>query len=764
MSEAPQSLPALHRAREIAYQHQHAEILPEHLLVALVQSDNDARALLSDMASPARAQGIFNKISYFLATDSRVKRGEIGGFPQNSLAIENIVRRAKVVAQREQRAIPNGPDLLYSIAAEPCFASLTLQEGGMTAQSIEDHRANQVARNAVADGAEDKRPALQKFAVNLNAQARAGKIDPVIGRDAEISSLVITLGRRRKCNALLAGEAGVGKTAIAEGLARKIVAGEVPEYLRGKEIYALDMGALVAGAKYRGDFEERLKAVLAEAEANKAILFIDEIHTVIGAGSASGGTMDAANLMKPALSRGNIQVIGATTTDECRKIFEKDAALARRFQKVQVGEPSVGQTIDILKGLKKQYESHHGVRYTESALQAAAELSARFIRDRQLPDKAIDIIDEAGSEQRSAPAGKRRKTIDAAVIGNLVARIANIPAQTVKGDEREKLRTLGDDMKSVVFGQDAAIDAVAAAVKMNRSGLGKTDKPVGSFLFNGPTGVGKTEVAKQLAQCLGVDLVRFDMSEYMEKHAVSRLIGAPPGYVGYDQGGLLTEAISKKPHCVLLLDEIEKAHPDIYNILLQVMDNGTLTDNNGRHADFRNVILIMTSNTGGAALTRPVIGFTGKPDVADSDAELKSQFAPEFRNRLDATVTFRNLGEDNIMRVVDKFISGLQAQLAEKNVTSEFTAAARKYFVREGYDPRMGARPMQRIIQDKVRSRLADELLFGKLANGGHVRVDYDDAAGGLSFAFGRAGTGGNGVIPQCKKTGAQKAPVLANG
>lgn len=606
-------------------------------------------------------------------------------------------------------------------------------------------------------------PALQKFAVNLIAQARAGKIDPVIGRDVEIRSLMTTLGRRQKCNALLVGEAGVGKTAIAEGLARKIVMGEAPEYLQGKEIYALDMGALVAGSKYRGDFEERLKAVLAEAEAQKALLFIDEIHTLIGAGAADGA-MDAANLMKPALSRGGIQVIGATTTDEYRKIFEKDAALARRFQKVQVGEPSVGQTVDILKGLKNQYESHHMVRYTESALQAAAELSARHIKGRQLPDKAIDIIDEAGAEQRTRPASKRRKTIDAEVIGDLVARIANIPAQTVKNNEREKLRTLGDDMKAVVFGQDAAIDTVAAAVKMNRSGLGKTDKPVGSFLFNGPTGVGKTEVAKQLAQCLGVDLIRFDMSEYMEKHAVSRLIGAPPGYVGFDQGGLLTEAISKKPHCVLLLDEIEKAHTDLYNILLQVMDNGTLTDNNGRQADFRNVVLIMTSNTGGAALTRPVIGFTGKPDVADSDAELKSQFAPEFRNRLDATVTFRNLNEDNIMRVVDKFISGLQAQLAAKNVTSEFTAAARQYFVREGYDPLMGARPMQLIIQDKVRGRLADELLFGQLANGGHVRVDYDDAVGGLSFAFGRAGTGGNDVIPQCKKPGAQKVPVLANG
>lgn len=606
-------------------------------------------------------------------------------------------------------------------------------------------------------------PALQKFAVNLIAQARAGKIDPVIGRDVEIRSLMTTLGRRQKCNALLVGEAGVGKTAIAEGLACKIVMGEAPEYLQGKEIYALDMGALVAGSKYRGDFEERLKAVLAEAEAQKALLFIDEIHTLIGAGAADGA-MDAANLMKPALSRGGIQVIGATTTDEYRKIFEKDAALARRFQKVQVGEPSVGQTVDILKGLKNQYESHHMVRYTESALQAAAELSARHIKGRQLPDKAIDIIDEAGAEQRTRPASKRRKTIDAEVIGDLVARIANIPAQTVKNNEREKLRTLGDDMKAVVFGQDAAIDTVAAAVKMNRSGLGKTDKPVGSFLFNGPTGVGKTEVAKQLAQCLGVDLIRFDMSEYMEKHAVSRLIGAPPGYVGFDQGGLLTEAISKKPHCVLLLDEIEKAHTDLYNILLQVMDNGTLTDNNGRQADFRNVVLIMTSNTGGAALTRPVIGFTGKPDVADSDAELKSQFAPEFRNRLDATVTFRNLNEDNIMRVVDKFISGLQAQLAAKNVTSEFTAAARQYFVREGYDPLMGARPMQLIIQDKVRGRLADELLFGQLANGGHVRVDYDDAVGGLSFAFGRAGTGGNDVIPQCKKPGAQKVPVLANG
>ena len=762
MSKAQNSFPALHRAREIAYTMQHAEILPEHLLLALMESDDDAKTLLSGMTQPLVSQGIFNRVSYFLAADRRVKRGEIGGFPQNSGPLENIIKRAEQAAQRDQRPRPSGQDYLFAIAAEPCFASLTLQEGGLFASTIQGYRAGAKNNEAAAEGG-NQQQALRKFAVNLNDQARAGKIDPVIGRETEIRNVMTTLGRRQKCNPLLVGEAGVGKTAIAEGLARKIVLGEAPEHLRGKEVYALDMGALLAGAKYRGDFEERLKAVLAEAEAKKALLFIDEIHTLVGAGAA-GSAMDAANLMKPALSRGKIQVIGATTTDEYRKIFEKDAALARRFQKIQVGEPSVGQTVEILKGLKKQYETHHGVRYTESALQAAAELSARFIQGRQLPDKAIDIIDEAGAEQRKQPASKRRKTIDAAVIGDLVARIANIPAQTVKNDEREKLRTLGDDMKAVVFGQDAAIDAVAAAVKMNRSGLGKTDKPVGSFLFNGPTGVGKTEVAKQLAQCLGVDLIRFDMSEYMEKHAVSRLIGAPPGYVGYDQGGLLTDAISKKPHCVLLLDEIEKAHTDLYNILLQVMDNGTLTDNNGRKADFRNVILIMTSNTGGAALTRPVIGFTGKPDVADSDAEIKSQFAPEFRNRLDATVTFRNLNEDNIMRVVDKFIGGLQAQLAEKNVTSEFTAAARKYFVREGFDPRMGARPMQRIIQDKVRSRLADELLFGSLAKGGHVRVDYDDAARALSFAFGRAGAEKNSVIPQRKKTDPEKTLALAHG
>ena len=512
-----------------------------------------------------------------------------------------------------------------------------------------------------------------------------------------------------------------------KGLRWRITRGEVPDILADAQVYSLDMGALLAGTKYRGDFEQRLKTVLKELkERPHAILFIDEIHTLIGAGAASGGTLDASNLLKPALSSGTLKCIGATTFTEYRGIFEKDAALSRRFQKVDVTEPTVEQTVAILRGLKSRFEEHHGVKYSSGALSAAAELSARFINDRHLPDKAIDVIDEAGAAQRILPKSKQKKTIGKNEIEEIISKIARVPPQSVSQDDRSKLQTLDRDLKSVVFGQDPAIDALSAAIKMARAGLGKPDKPIGAFLFSGPTGVGKTEVAKQLAFTLGIELIRFDMSEYMERHAVSRLIGAPPGYVGFDQGGLLTEAVTKKPHCVLLLDEIEKAHPDIYNVLLQVMDHGTLTDNNGRKADFRNVIIIMTTNAGAEAMGKSVIGFTNRRETGDEMVDIKRMFTPEFRNRLDATISFRSLDEEIIMRVVDKFLMQLEDQLHEKKVDALFTDALRAHLAKHGFDPLMGARPMQRLIQDTIRRALADELLFGKLMNGGRVTVDVD--------------------------------------
>jgi len=540
--------------------------------------------------------------------------------------------------------------------------------------------------------------------------------------------VVQILCRRRKNNPLLVGEAGVGKTAIAEGLAWRITEGQVPDVLAEAVVYSLDMGALLAGTKYRGDFEQRLKAVIKQLKDQPgAILFIDEIHTLIGAGAASGGTLDASNLLKPALSSGQLKCIGATTFSEYRGIFEKDAALSRRFQKVDVVEPTIDQTVEILKGLKSRFEEHHSVKYALTALQAAAELSAKYINDRHLPDKAIDVIDEAGAAQRVLPKSKQKKTITRAEVEDIVAKIARIPPASVSTDDRGKLKSLDRDLKSVVFGQDPSIDALAAAIKMARSGLGKPDKPIGSFLFSGPTGVGKTEVAKQLAYILGIELIRFDMSEYMERHAVSRLIGAPPGYVGFDQGGLLTEAITKKPHAVLLLDEIEKAHPDVFNVLLQVMDHGTLTDNNGRKADFRNVIIIMTTNAGAEAMNKSTIGFTTKREQGDEMADIKRLFTPEFRNRLDAIVNFGALNEDIILRVVDKFLLQLESQLAEKKVEVTFSDALRKHLAAKGFDPLMGARPMQRLIQDTIRRALADELLFGRLVDGGRLSVDVDD-------------------------------------
>ncbi|TXT39418.1 MAG: ATP-dependent Clp protease ATP-binding subunit ClpA [Comamonadaceae bacterium] len=536
------------------------------------------------------------------------------------------------------------------------------------------------------------------------------------------------LCRRRKNNPLLVGEAGVGKTAIAEGLAWRITQKAVPEILAESMVYSLDMGALLAGTKYRGDFEQRLKAVLkALKDKPNTVLFIDEIHTLIGAGAASGGTLDASNLLKPALSNGSLKCIGATTFTEYRGIFEKDAALSRRFQKVDVAEPTVEETVEILKGLKSRFEEHHNVKYAVAALQAAAELSAKYINDRHLPDKAIDVIDEAGAAQRILTPSKRKKIITKAEVEEIVAKIARIPPANVSNDDRGKLKTLERDLRNVVFGQDPALDKLSSAVKMARSGLGKGDKPIGSFLFSGPTGVGKTEAAKQLAYIMGIELIRFDMSEYMEQHAVSRLIGAPPGYVGFDQGGLLTEAITKKPHCVLLLDEIEKAHPAIFNVLLQVMDHGTLTDNNGRKSDFRNVIIIMTTNAGAQTINKATIGFTNPREAGDEMADIKRMFTPEFRNRLDAIVSFKALDENVILRVVDKFLLQLETQLADKKVEVTFTDKLRKHLAKKGFDPLMGARPMQRLIQDTIRRALADELLFGRLIDGGRLTVDLDD-------------------------------------
>ncbi|MGA1725644.1 MAG: ATP-dependent Clp protease ATP-binding subunit ClpA, partial [Burkholderiaceae bacterium] len=598
-------------------------------------------------------------------------------------------------------------------------------EAGKPEESGSEEGAGQSQEST---GKPEKASPLEQFTQNLNAAAREGRIDPLIGRDYEVERVIQVLCRRRKNNPLLVGEAGVGKTAIAEGLAWRVTQDNVPEVLADATVYSLDMGALLAGTKYRGDFEQRLKAVLKQLRDKPgAILFIDEIHTLIGAGAASGGTLDASNLLKPALSSGQLKCIGATTFTEYRGIFEKDAALSRRFQKVDVVEPSVSQTVDILKGLKSRFEEHHSVKYGLAALQAAAELSAKFINDRQLPDKAIDVIDEAGAAQRIMPPSKRKKTIGKSDIEDIVAKIARIPPANVSNDDRGKLQSLERDLKAVVFGQDQALEVLAAAVKMARSGLGKVDKPIGGFLFSGPTGVGKTEAAKQLAYIMGVDLVRFDMSEYMERHAVSRLIGAPPGYVGFDQGGLLTEAVSKKPHCVLLLDEIEKAHPDIFNVLLQVMDHGTLTDNNGRKADFRNVIVIMTTNAGAETINKSSIGFTNPRQAGDEMADIKRMFTPEFRNRLDAIVSFKPLDEPVILRVVDKFLLQLEQQLAEKKVEVSFSDQLRKHLAKKGFDPLMGARPMQRLIQDTIRRALADELLFGRLTDGGRLAVDLDD-------------------------------------
>lgn len=736
---------SLHMAFIEARQKRHEFISVEHLLLAMLDNPSAAQVL---RACAANIDELRKQLSDFVAEHTPTVAGTDEVDTQPTLGFQRVIQRAILHVQSSGKKEVTGANVLVALFGEKdSHAVYFLQQQGVNRLDVVNYISHGISKvqEGVAprqepeqEGEQDQAPAsaLDSFTQNLNAQAKAGKIDPLIGRDIELERVVQTLCRRRKNNPLLVGEAGVGKTAIAEGLARHIVEGGVPDVLAKGTVYALDMGALLAGTKYRGDFEQRLKAVLKQlTDDPHAILFIDEIHILIGAGAASGGTLDASNLLKPALSSGQLKCIGATTYNEYRGVFEKDHALSRRFQKIDVPEPSVAETVEILRGLKSRFEAHHGVKYTAAALTTAAELSARYINDRHLPDKAIDVIDEAGAAQRVLPKSKQKKIISVKEIEDIIAKIARIPPKNVSSDDRSTLKTLERDLKAVVFGQDNAIEALAAAIKMARSGLGSPNKPIGSFLFSGPTGVGKTEVARQLAYVMGIELIRFDMSEYMERHAVSRLIGAPPGYVGFEQGGLLTEQIIKQPYCVLLLDEIEKAHPDIYNILLQVMDHGTLTDNNGRKADFRNVIIIMTTNAGAEGLSKGSIGFAQSKKAGDEMAEIKRLFTPEFRNRLDAIISFRALDHEVILRVVDKFLMQLEEQLHEKKVEATFTDALKAYLAKHGFDPLMGARPMARLIQDTIRRALADELLFGRLANGGHVTVDMDGEAVRLDFA-----------------------------
>ncbi len=730
---------SLHMAFVEARQKRHEFITVEHLLLALLDNPTAAEVL---RACGANLDELRKQLSQHIAEQTPRIGTEREVDTQPTLGFQRVIQRAILHVQSSGKKEVTGANVLVAIFGEKdSHAVYFLQQQGITRLDVVNYISHGITKTpqpaagkseqeAEQEGqAEAANSPLDNYTQNLNAQALAGKIDPLIGRDKELERVIQTLCRRRKNNPLLVGEAGVGKTAIAEGLARRIVENNVPELLEKSTVYSLDMGALLAGTKYRGDFEQRLKAVLKQLADNPhAILFIDEIHTVIGAGAASGGTLDASNLLKPVLSNGQLKCIGATTYTEYRGVFEKDHALSRRFQKVDVNEPSVEETIEILKGLKSRFEAHHGVKYTANALTTAAELSARHINDRHLPDKAIDVIDEAGAAQRIQPKSKQKKVIGKSEIEDIIAKIARIPPRSVSVDDRSALAKLERDLKAVVFGQDKAIDALSSAIKMARSGLGNPQKPIGSFLFSGPTGVGKTEVARQLAYCLGIELIRFDMSEYMERHAVSRLIGAPPGYVGFEQGGLLTEQITKKPYSVLLLDEIEKAHPDVYNILLQVMDHGTLTDNNGRKADFRNVVIVMTTNAGAETLSKNSMGFTANKEAGDEMEAIKRLFTPEFRNRLDATISFGALDHGIIMRVVDKFLMQLEEQLHEKKVEASFTPKLKEHLGKKGFDPLMGARPMARLIQDTIRRALADELLFGKLASGGKVTIDVDDA------------------------------------
>ncbi len=726
----------------------HELLTVEHLLLALVSDANVSEVLT---AAGADLEKLEAALRDYLANNLHSNKEQAGSIDtQPTLSFQRVLQRAIYNVQASGKKQVTTLNVLVAIFAEKdTQAVYLLGEQGVTRLDIVNYISHGIAKNGAAKTAaesestedkdeaaekgEGKESALKQFAVNLNERAKAGKIDPLIGRDLEVERVMQTLCRRRKNNPLLVGEAGVGKTAIAEGLAWLITEKRVPELLRNAVIYSLDLGALIAGTKYRGDFEKRFKAVINELiKTPGAVVFIDEIHMIIGAGSASGGVMDASNLLKPMLATGEVKCIGSTTYQEYRGVFEKDRALARRFQKIDVVEPSVEDTIKILEGLKTRFEEHHQVHFTNGAIKSAVELAARHITDRQLPDKAIDVIDEAGARMRLLPEKKRRKTVQVRDIEETVAKIARIPPKAVSTNDRDKLATLERDLKHTIFGQDAAITLLASSIKLARSGLGNPDKPIGAFLLAGPTGVGKTEVSKQLALTLGIEMIRFDMSEYMERHTVSRLIGAPPGYVGFDQGGLLTDAVMKQPHCVILLDEVEKAHPDVFNLLLQVMDHGTLTDNNGRHVDFRNVILVMTTNMGAFDAARNTLGFVEQNHMPDALEAIKKGFTPEFRNRLDAIIPFASLGREQVVQVVEKFLIQLEAQLAAKNVAFEVDSAAKLWLADKGYDPKMGARPMARVIQEQIKRPLAEELLFGKLVNGGKVYVRLGDE--GLKF------------------------------
>jgi ATP-dependent Clp protease ATP-binding subunit ClpA len=737
----------LNQAFKRARERRHEFMTVEHLLLALLDNPTAAEVL---QACGADSERLRREIDAFIEETTPVIAENETRETQPTLGFQRVLQRAVFHVQSSGRKEVTGANVLVAIFSEQESQAVYLlnqqdiarldvvnyiSHGTSKVHGDQESAPGSAPTGEEAPGEAPGRNPLQTYATDLNEQARLGKIDPLIGRRTEIERTVQILCRRRKNNPLLVGEAGVGKTAIAEGLAKMIVDDEVPDVLKRCVIYALDLGGLVAGTKYRGDFEKRLKSVLAQLKSEPdAILFIDEIHTVIGAGAASGGVMDASNLIKPMLASGDLRCIGSTTFQEFRGIFEKDRALARRFQKIDVVEPTVEETVEILKGLKSRFEEHHDVRYSRAALRSAAELAAKYINDRHLPDKAIDVIDEAGANVQLQPASKRKKVIGVADVEQIVAKMARIPPRQVSVSDAEALKNLDRDLRMVVYGQDEAIDSLVAAIRMNRSGLGTEQKPVGSFLFTGPTGVGKTEVTRQLARIMGVQLIRFDMSEYMERHTVSRLIGAPPGYVGFDQGGLLTEEINKHPHAVLLLDEIEKAHPDVFNLLLQVMDHGTLTDNNGRKADFRNVVLVMTTNAGAEEMSRPSIGFTPQDHSKDGMEALKRIFSPEFRNRLDGIIQFNSLSPEVIVNVVDKFLFELEGQLEDKRVSLVVEPAARQWLATHGYDPKMGARPMARIIQEHIKKPLANELLFGELSEGGVVRIDVSEK--GLEFAI----------------------------
>ena len=733
-----------------ALRRRHEFVTLEHVLYALLDDPKGNKII---RACGGDVRTLKADLEAFFETNMQPLPEGVEQDPQQTLAFQRVFQRAVMHVQSSGKNLMDSSNLFVAFFREPdSYAVYLLQKQGITRLDVVRFISHGIAKvpqegepvgedGAPAPGGrneEAQKNPLESFAVNLNAEATAGRIDPLIGRDLEIERTVQVLCRRRKNNPLLVGEPGVGKTAIAEGLALRIINKQVPEILESSVIYSLDMGGLLAGTKFRGDFEERLKGVLNELKKRpNAILFIDEIHTVVGAGATQDGSMDAANLIKPALQSGQLRCIGSTTHKDYKASIEKDHALARRFQKITVKEPSVEETYQILKGLRPAYEGHHGVVYTDGALRAAAELSSKHINERFLPDKAIDVVDEAGAAQRLLPAGKKKKKIRPADIEKIVAKIAQIPPKSVSADDRSALSKLSEQLKMVIFGQDKAIESLAQAIKLNRSGLGSPEKPVGSFVFAGPTGVGKTELAKQLAKVMGIEFLRFDMSEYMEKHTVSRLIGAPPGYVGFDQGGLLTDAIRKTPHCVLLLDEIEKAHPDIYNVLLQVMDHATLTDNNGRQADFRNVVLIMTTNAGAREMAANKIGFAiSKEAASDATKAMERTFSPEFRNRLDAVITFDQLPEPVIMMVVDKFISELDVLLAEKKVTIDLTPEAKKWLAEKGYSQQYGARPMSRVIQTELKRALADEILFGRLVNGGHVEVDVEGEGEGRKLSM----------------------------